>query len=162
MINTNGANWIVKLLKLSSLLVTMTLGDIIRGFTTSIGIAAIGVPLLLGATNLYYHHNISYEDGVKEVYQKVDGIIGYTEVTVARSRKIDLIRYSLLNFRGYIDYDGDGRVDDVFIKGNPFLRKGHDKSFVRNKNFNEHRDIFLEADKDFAEQLERFGIKKNS
>lgn len=121
---------------------------------------SIAISILAGI-NFYFNHNVNYETDDKIVFKKADQILANTEVNIGKGKHwISITRTSILQgYRSYTDEDGDKKVDTIYSSSSPFKRGSHWRSFSRDKHFEDYKDIFETADKEFSEQLKRFNIK---
>ncbi len=107
--------------------------------------------------NFCAHNNVNYETDDKKVMHKVDGIFGHTSLEINKSDdSVKIRRYNPLDLRLYYDYNRDNTVDRVYREGILFLRNSQ-KSFYIDRDLKEYPIIFQEANKDFMEQMQRFG-----
>lgn len=121
-------------------------------------IAGAGTALgMLAGINFYEHHNVSYETDNQRVFQKADGILGYTEVRIDEDGSVKMNRFSWGNNRGYTDKDANGVVDETFGSiPNQFSRGSHFGYLKRNEHLRQYAAVFQEADGDFRQQVQRF------
>ena len=112
---------------------------------------------VLTGINAYNHHNIEIEDRGDKTFQKIDGALSHT-ILKFTTHAIALNRCSAMNYRTFTDNNSDGKVDRVFLGGNPFLRGFSCQSFYRETDLKDYSPIFEQADKELAEQLDRFGL----
>ena len=127
------------------------------------GAAATGFPAFL---NYVYNHNQVYtlSNGVTQ-YKKMDGII-YAHTILTKGdpkhgkdyRKLE--RITLQESRTYMDFDGDGKVDDYTLKSGllgdiPTLNYKREKDYeVDGELFK--NELFLRADAVIKAQYSRF------
>lgn len=124
--------------------------------------AATGFPAFL---NYVYNNNQVYNlsNGVTQ-YKKMDGIYAHTNLTTGDHkhgkdyRKLEII--TLQESRTYIDFDGDGKVDDYTLKSGlfgdiPTLNYKREKDYeVDGELFK--NELFLRADAVIKAQYNRF------
>ena len=106
--------------------------------------------------NAYFHHNVETNDRGYKSFEKIDGAFDHTSLSF-RGNNVTLNRRGF-NYRLIEDNDSDGKVDRVFLAGNPFVRGSNSQSFDRDSDFNDNPAIFENADKELREQLDRFGL----
>ena len=127
------------------------------GFGLPIASVATGIGMYAGV-NFYQHQNVNYEivmEG-KKVFQKVDGIFGYTELEINKDGSVIISKYSFENGISYTDEDGDGNVDRIIQLSNLFVRGSYSNIFSRDKNLKQYPNVFQDADRDFRQQMQRF------
>lgn len=123
------------------------------------------LPLVLGCAfvyggnvgfNAYNHHNVEINNRGDRTFEKIDGAFSHTSLRF-RGNDSTLTR-GPPNYRSFDDNGADGRVDRIFLVGNPFVRGSSNTSFDRDTDFNDYRAVFESADKELAEQLQRFSL----
>ena len=126
------------------------LGKIVAG-------AILVVGSLQGA-NCYQHQGVSYLYGDRRHLEKADFFLGNTQLEIGGYTTE--LRKTGLNSIFYTDNGNDGVVDEIFIS--PFLlaRGAHSVKLDRTKDLGRHTATFLEADRELAEQMERFGQRR--
>lgn len=91
---------------------------------------------------------------------KSDGPIGHTKFTRFNSGTINITRSGPSGYFSYDDNNGDSVVDKIYIRG-PCTYDGYQikgEIVHRSKHYEKVPSLFREADKEFNEQLERFGF----
>ena len=117
-----------------------------------------GVPL---AINAYFFHNVEYTGPYIQGSRRMDGPYSHTIVEKYEKGHLTVSRFDLFfkGLRRYTDSDRDGMVDTVEIVLQPLIsRGGVSGDYYRHRHFETRKDIFEAADKDYNEQLKRFGI----
>ena len=112
---------------------------------------------LMTDVNVYNHQDASYRTYAGQVYEKADGIFAYTQLTLHLDGSIRMSRHTLFSSTLYRDNDNDGYVDSIEKKYAPNGKKT-ERTFIREIHEKLFPEMFLEADRDFQEQEERFGI----
>lgn len=137
----------------------MSVGKNIKGLALSVAIPVVGWIGIFTGYNFYVHHNVNYETDDKKVFQKADGILSHTSIEIDKDRgSVEVTRHHALNYRSYHDNNGDRKVDDVYLGGNPFRRGAHFRIFRRDKHLEQHPAVFQDADRDFRQQMKRFKL----
>ncbi len=136
----------------------MSLTGIIKK-TLKVGVLGVGFCTIPFGFNMYTHYNVEYEFKGTKVKHKVDGVFSHTTFTEKEDGSIDIDRYGFFSAKFYTDKNKDGFVDWVFIPRSLFARNSYTVSLDRKEDFDKYQSVFFEADADFQEQLERFGIK---
>ena len=136
----------------------------------SMGIGlAIGLSILF-SLNVYQNSNVDYYSKDRRVLKKIDGIFPYTKFEVYDNGMVEMTRTSGFfsgQYRSYIDKEGDGKLDRIYLSGEFFGRGPETESrlFAREDPFGNyegtletHLDIFVNSEREFREQLRRFGL----
>ena len=107
--------------------------------------------------NVYLHHNITYKTPGGQVYEKIDGIFSYTQLTMHGDGSVRIARHTLFSSTLYNDSDNDGDVDSIELLYGP-QREKTERIFLRAEHERLFPELFRGADEDFQEQMERFGM----
>jgi len=97
--------------------------------------------------NLYYHNNVHYKTDNKKIFQKIDGLFGYTKLVINEDNSVEILRSSLTNSRSYKAENIDANVNEIYKKGETFYIGEHSKKYPQ---------VFEEANRDFRKQTKRF------
>lgn len=134
---------------------TMDLGKKLALYFGSIAVGSMGG---LGAINLYAHHNVVSEYKDFTVFEKADGILGFT-MAIVRKNEIKIKRLHALDYKSWEDTNLDGKVDSVYIPKSISPRgQPEDRIYIRDKDIKRHPEVFEKADIEFREQMQRFGL----
>ncbi len=93
-------------------------------------------------------HNTQNRENTQDVFKKMDGLFGYTQVTRYDAGRLDVIHFSRKGVQWYIDENKDGYIDILVEPLNIVL--------YRKNDFDEYWQTFESADRDFQEQIQRF------
>ncbi|MFA5993282.1 MAG: hypothetical protein WC796_06255 [Candidatus Pacearchaeota archaeon] len=128
-----------------------------RSLALTLGIGVAAWTTFFGGCNLYQHQNVRYETPDRKVFEKADGILGYTKLDVDKNTgAVEITRHHGWHYRDFTDSNGDGFVDRVCLGENPFIRGSHITFFDREKQLQEYPVVFRDADNEFRNQMQRF------
>lgn len=125
---------------------------------TLAAIAALSMPILAGVVSVAsLNYGVHHNRRTSSCMEKIDGIASFTRVRTDYYTEVECI--SPWGNITYVDKDKDGLVDVIYEY--PFYVSSIDawalatKKYSRDEN---NQAIFLQADKDFRNQLARFQL----
>lgn len=126
----------------------------------SVTCLSIGVLIWLSAL-VGFNHNVRYETKKEINLKKFDVPFSFTSLTIDKEKgTVDMLRYPIFGEgKFYSNYNGDGKVDYLIIKASIFKNGSYNLSLSREKYFEEYKNFFETADKEFLEELKRFNIE---
>jgi hypothetical protein len=115
-------------------------------------ITAFGLASLLSYNK---HEKAVYETHNAMVMEKADFLTAYTRLEIGKNEPyLKITKVNWINYRSYVDADGDGTIDHVFLSTLfPFFKP---KIYSCKKNSEENNKICKKADEEFEKELIRF------
>jgi len=147
------------------------LEDLLTNVPENINSRLFGKFVLIGLATLYFGffsvRNVTYHNSVmnysnKRVVWKADGVFSHTEIAEVKDGGTNIRRVGSTltsldcspSSISYIDNDDDGNVDEIHFF--PTLGNSCDGGYLRRIDFGENTQLFLEADRELQEQIQRF------
>lgn len=132
-----------------------TIGDV------AVIVGVLGGTLLLAGGCNAINNNRHVETEAYTIHSRATGLYGHKEFTRYADGSMDVKLYPSLSHRMlsselYQDFDGDGLVDRIRVNGSELSFHRLKKLLVREQDYYEHSEDFIEADELLRELMEKY------